>query len=182
MPWSRASEPGLGSIFTFTLPVYSLAKLLAPVVVYKEKLRPAFALLRVELTPLASTARTKRRDIALQCLETLRRCVYLDKDLVLPPMGATGAVESFFIVASTDMEHSSIMTTRIREQLEKIPGLSAKGALTLVASPVELPPTDAAGELDLQVQTVAARISTMVLQSMSGKQMYAKSKETREPS
>jgi len=177
-----ASEPGLGSIFTFTLPVYSLAKLLAPVVVYKEKLRPAFALLRVELTPLASTARTKRRDIALQCLETLRRCVYLDKDLVLPPMGATGAVECFFIVASTDMEHSPIMTTRIREQLEKIPGLSAKGALTLVASPVEIQPADATGELNLQVQTVATRISAMILQSMSGKQMYAKSKETREPS
>jgi hypothetical protein len=97
-------------------------------------------------------------------------------------MGATGAVECFFIVASTDMEHSPIMTTRIREQLEKIPGLSAKGALTLVASPVEIQPADATEELNLQVQTVATRISTMILQSMSGKQMYAKSKETREPS
>jgi len=176
-----ASEPGLGSIFTFTLPVYSLAKLLAPVVVYKEKLRPASALIRVELTPLASTARTKRRDLGLQCLETLRRCVYLDKDLVLPPMGATGAMETFFIAASTDMEHSPIMTTRIREQLEKIPGVSAKGALTIEASAVELLLIEAIPALDQQVQAVAARIGVMVLQSMSGKQMYAKSKETRDP-
>jgi len=175
-----ASEPGLGSIFTFTLPVYSLAKLLAPVVVYKETLRPAFALIRVELSPLASTARTRRRDIALQCLETLRRCVYLDKDLVLPPMGATGSVENFFIVASTDMEHSPIMTTRIREQLEKIPGVSAKGALTIEASAVELTPIDPAIAMDQQVQAIASRISAMILQSMSGKQMYAKSKETRD--
>src|SRR5258706_3248880 len=132
-----ASEPGLGSIFTFTLPVYSLAKLLTPVITHKEQMRPGFVLIRVELTPLASTPRAKRRDVGLQCLETLRRCVYLDKDLVLPPMGATGAVETFFVVASTDLERSAIMTARIREQLERIPGGSTKSALTIAASPVE---------------------------------------------
>lgn len=174
------SEPGLGSIFTFTLPVYSLAKLLAPVVVHKEKLRPAFALIRVELTPLASTPRTKRRDVSLQTLETLRRCVYLDKDLVLPPMGATGATENFFLVASTDLEHLPIMMARIREQLEKIPGLSAKGALNLVTSEVEMQPMEAGTAIEQQVQIVAAQVNTMILQCMSGKQLYAKSKETRD--
>ncbi|MGA7171668.1 MAG: HAMP domain-containing sensor histidine kinase, partial [Candidatus Sulfotelmatobacter sp.] len=43
-----SSEPGQGSTFTFTLPTYSLAKLLAPVIVYQDRLRPAFVLVRVE--------------------------------------------------------------------------------------------------------------------------------------
>jgi signal transduction histidine kinase len=175
-----ASEPGLGSIFTFTLPVYSLANLLSPVITHQERLRSAFVLTRVELTPVASTLRAKRRDVAQRCLETLRRCVYLDKDLVLPPMGATGAAETYFIVASTDLENSEIMTTRIREQLERIPGVNAKGALTLTTFPVELQPADASGSLEQQVEAVAARVSGMIMQSMGGRQMYAKSKENRD--
>lgn len=175
-----ASEPGAGSIFTFTLPTYSLAKLLAPVVVYKDQIRPNFVLVRAELTPLAGTPRAKRKDVAQQSLEILRRCVYLDKDLVLPPMGATGAAETFFVVASTDIQRSVILTTRIREQLEQIPGVNAKGALTLTTSAVDLQPEDATGSLEHQVQAVAARVSAMILETMGGKQIYAKSKESRD--
>ncbi len=176
------SQNGHGSIFTFTLPVYSLARLLAPVITYQEKLRLSFVLIRIELTPLASTPRAKRRDVGQQCLETLRHCVFLDKDLVLPPMGATGAMETYFVVASTDLERSEIMITRIREQLEHIPGVSAKGALNLEAFPVNLRPdsaseSHAALSLDQQVHAVAAQVSRMILQYMGGKQMYAKSKE-----
>ncbi len=171
-----SSEPALGSIFTFTLPVYSLAKLLAPVVIHQEKIRPSFVLIRVELTPLATTPRGKRKEVALQCLETLRRCVFQDKDLVLPPMGATGSAETFFVVASTDLERSTVMITRIREQLERIPGVNTKGALNLSASPID--PVPEAGPLTQQVQTLAAQVGASILQSMSGKQMYAKSKQT----
>lgn len=182
-----ASEPGLGSIFTFTLPVYSLAKLLAPVIVYQGQLRSEFVLLRMELTPLAGAPRTRRREIAQQALEMLRHCVYLDKDLVLPSIGATGTTETYFVVASTDLERSAIMTTRMREQLERIPGLNVKGALTLSAIPVDFPPADVTdvtldklAVLEQQVKAVAAHVNSMILHSLSGKQIYAKSKETRD--
>jgi signal transduction histidine kinase len=66
------SEPGEGSIFTFTLPLYSLTKLLAPVVVYQERLRPAFVLVRVELAPLTNPPRGNWRETWQQCLEILR--------------------------------------------------------------------------------------------------------------
>ena len=69
------SEPGEGSIFTFTLPLYSLAKLLAPVVVYQERLRAAFVLVRVELTAHQSSARQLARDLATVSGDLAAVCV-----------------------------------------------------------------------------------------------------------
>jgi len=172
-----ASEPGAGTTFTFTLPIYSLAQLLLPIVTYKGQLRPAFVLTQLDLTPLALTARAKRKDLAQQCLDTLRRCVYLDKDLVLPPMGMQGSVESFFVVASTDLERSAIMTTRIREQLERIPGVSTKGALNIRTSKVEFEPGQNAASIEEQVQALATRVGEMIVQSMSKQQKHSQPKE-----
>jgi K+-sensing histidine kinase KdpD len=49
-----ASQPGSGSTFSFTLPLYSLAKLLLPVITHLGRLREAMVLVRVELTPLSN--------------------------------------------------------------------------------------------------------------------------------
>jgi signal transduction histidine kinase len=57
-----SSEPGQGSTFTFTLPVYSLAKLLAPAITHEGRLRPAFVLVRVELAPLSGLPRGNWKD------------------------------------------------------------------------------------------------------------------------
>jgi Histidine kinase-, DNA gyrase B-, and HSP90-like ATPase len=45
------SETGLGSTFTFTLPLYSLPKLLLPFIAHQGALRPAIVLLKLELRP-----------------------------------------------------------------------------------------------------------------------------------
>jgi signal transduction histidine kinase len=165
-----SSEPGQGTTFTFTLPVYSMTKLLAPVITYQDQLRPAFVLVRVELAPLSTPPRGNWKDTWLQCLEIVRRCVYLDKDLVLPPMGASGAAETFFVVASTDLQQSGIMTARIREQLERVPDLKSKCTVTLMAAPVDLPSDLSRQPLEQQVQTVAERVTGMITGSMERKQ------------
>jgi hypothetical protein len=64
------------------------------------------------------------------------------------------------------------MTARIRGQLERIPGVNAKGALTMTVVPVEIQSDDADSPLQNQVQAVAARISSMIMQSLSGKLKY----------
>jgi hypothetical protein len=173
-----SSEPGLGSTFTLTLPIYSLAKLLAPVITYEGQLRPALVLVRVELAPLQNPPRGNWKETWQQCLDILRHCVYLDKDLVLPPMGTSGGAETFFVVASTDLERSEIMTTRIRGQLEHTPDLKSRATLTVMAGMVELPPISAdqsVGQqaLDQQVQAVAGCITQMILASMERKRASA---------
>jgi sigma-B regulation protein RsbU (phosphoserine phosphatase) len=163
------SEPGQGSIFTFTLPLYSLAKLLTPVIVYENRLRAAFVLVRVELAPLSNPPRGNWRETWEQALEILRRCVYLDKDLVLPPMWATGSTETFFVLASTDMEHAGTMTTRIREQLERITELKTKGRLTITTSPVDVGSVSTTQPLGKQVDTVAGCVTDLIMANMDKK-------------
>jgi len=169
-----SSEPGQGSTFTFTLPAYSLAKLLAPVVTHNDRLRSAFVLVRVELTPLSNPPRGNWKQTWQQCLEILRRCVYLDKDLVLPPMATAGAAETFFVVASTDLPQAGIMTARIREQLERVPDLKAKCTLTIMSSAVELPAaisgqSFSSEPLEQQVQALADHITGMITSRMESK-------------
>ena len=158
-----SSELGQGSTFTFTLPIYSLSKLLTPVITHENRLRPSFVLVRIDLTPLSSPPRGNWKETWQQCLEILQRCVYLDKDLVLPPMGTSGAAETFFVVASTDLQRSGAMTTRIREQLERVPDVKTKSTLTITTVPVQLPSGNAGATLEQQVQGVADCVTHMIL-------------------
>jgi hypothetical protein len=113
-------------------------------------------------------------------------------------MGTSGKTETFFVVASTDLQRSGIMTTRIREQLDRLSDLKAKCSLTISTVPLELPSgspasdnrasdkpasarqaSDKQGEtppeqtLEQQVQCVADRVTQMILTSRERKQLGA---------
>jgi signal transduction histidine kinase len=156
-----ASELGNGSTFSFTLPLYSLPKMLLPIIAYQNKLRDAVVLLKVELRPRSKPVRGNWKETCLRCLEILQRCVYLDKDLVLPPMTTHGPEQTYFVVASTDMDRVSVMMTRIREQIEKIADLQANCELELSAAAVTLPEAGSADSLAQAVQLVADRVTEM---------------------
>lgn len=156
-----ASELGNGSTFSFTLPLYSLAKMLSPVIVQQDKLRDAIALLKVDVRPKSKPVLGNWKETCLRCLEILQRCVYLDKDLVLPPMTAHGPVQTFYVVASTDMDQVSIMMTRIREQIEKVGELKANCEIDISAHAVTLPDPGSSDPLMAKVQEVADRVTAM---------------------
>jgi signal transduction histidine kinase len=156
-----ASELGNGSTFSFTLPLYSLAKTLFPIITHLQKLREAIVLLKVDVRPLSKPVRGNWKDNTKRCLEILQRCVYLDKDLVLPPMTTHGPEKTFFVVASTDMDRVSIQMTRIREQIENVAELKANCELHLSAEAVTLPGTGCTDSLEKQVQEVADRVTEM---------------------
>lgn len=167
-----SSEPGQGSTFSFTLPIYSLAALLAPALTYQGRLRSDFVLVRGDLTPRTRPPRGSWRETWHQCMETVNRCVFLDKDLVLPPMGAAGPGETFYVVASTDLPSAEVMIKRIREQIERVPDLTSKATLAITATAVPPSPGFTEGTLETQVQAVAQQVTEMIMKSMEGKKMF----------
>jgi signal transduction histidine kinase len=156
-----ASEPGSGSSFSFTLPLYSLAKLLSPVITYKNQLRESLVLVKVELRPRTKPPRGNWKEVCSLTLELLQRCVYLDKDLVLPPIASSSPLQTFFVVASTDLNHSEIMVARIREQLAKLTELKASGDFDVSASAISLADLPAE-KVESQVAGVADRVTEMI--------------------
>ena len=172
-----ASEPGNGSTFSFHLPLYSLSRLLSPVLISEGKMRESVVLVRVDLTPLSSPPLGNWKETCEQVRELLGRCVYVDKDLVLPPMVGSGSEETFFVAASTDMQRVGIMMRRIREQLNTLPQLRSSGTLRVGAQPVPLDPAAQIRTLEQQVRDVADRITDMIFTNLGRSQNLAKENE-----
>jgi hypothetical protein len=157
-----ASQPGSGSTFSFTLPVYSLAKLLLPMVVHQGRLREDIVLVRVELRPLSKALRGSWKETCQRCLELLRRCIYVDKDLVLPPMDTNGAAQTLFVVASTDMKRAAVMMDRIRDQVGGLPKLKASGTLLVTAEAIPRAPAADSRTVEQQVWGVADYVTELI--------------------
>jgi hypothetical protein len=158
------------------LPLYSLAKLLFPVITHQDRLRDDLVLVKVVLRPLSKPVRASWKETCQRCLEILQRCVYLDKDLVLPPITASGAEETYLVVASTDLDSANTMMARIREQLEKVAGLNGAGNLEVSALAVPVPDRGPDQSLEAQVKEVARVVSEMVATVPRGKQDSPKHK------
>lgn len=158
-----ASQPGHATTFTFNLPAYSLSKLLLPVITHEQQLREALVLVRVDLKPLASPVRGNWKEVCHECLNLLRRCVYVDKDLVLPPMATNGPEDTFYVVASTDMERVKIMTRRIIVQIGTLTHLKGTGTVRATARPVKLPAEIQSKSLEQQVEQVAEVVTELIL-------------------
>ena len=157
-----ASDGASGSTFSFTLPLYSLSKLLTPVITYENQLRPAIVLVQVELQPRSNPPRGNWKEICKRTRDLLERCVYLDKDLVLPAMTSSAPTHTLYVVASTDLERSAIMTTRIREQLGKFEPLQAQGRAEIAVQPIAIPEVLRTLPLEQQVQAIADQVLQLI--------------------
>ncbi len=157
------SQPGHGSIFSFTLPLFSLEKLLAPVITSEGALRESLVLLTVERMPLLQPGLSNWTETRLRCLEIIRSCIFVDKDIVLPALGNTGPNETFVIVASTDEKRADILRKRIHGQLNASPDLEKNSVFKISVLPVELPLQQTAVPIEKLVQEVVSGITEMVM-------------------
>jgi sigma-B regulation protein RsbU (phosphoserine phosphatase) len=167
-----ASQPGSGSTFSFTLPLYSLAKLLSPIITYQGRLREHVTLVRVELTPLPKSLRGSWKETCDQCLERLRHCIFVDKDLVLPATGTSGPIETLFVVASTNVEGVSVLMDRIRAQVGTLPKLQTRGTLRVTSEPIAIPPASDTRTVEQQVWAIADCVNEIVQKGLENKTQF----------
>jgi len=166
------SQLGHGSVFTFTLPLFSLTKLLTPIITSQGRMREAVSLVTIDLAPRMDPAIGNWRDMRETCLQILRQCVLPDKDVVLPPLGNSGSGEIFQIVVSADQAGAAILVQRIRQQLEKHPELQAAANVSISVRPVVLPSPESGDSLVKLVQETADRITEMSVAAMERKATF----------
>ncbi len=160
------SQLSHGSTFVFTLPLFSLAKFLAPIITYQGRLRDSLCLITVELAPLVKPFAGSWEDIRQHCLQILEPCILGDKDVILPALGQAGQGETLVVVASTDEHGASVVEKRIREQMEHSDRLRANCVCTVSSAVVKLPAADRQEPVDKLVQEVADSITEMTMAAL----------------
>ena len=154
-----SSEPGQGSIFSFTLPLFALSKLLFPGITDQACLRDPLALVRVEFRPLSTPSMWNWKDVCQRCLTTLGNCVFVDRELVLPAMADVG---QFFIVSSVEEQGGQIVE-RIGKKLDACSDLRASGTFHLSVTTISPPARVPDQSVEELVQEVANRVTEMVM-------------------
>jgi hypothetical protein len=117
--WVTSSPEG--SLFSFTLPVFSLAHVLFPLLKNQEWPADSVALLTVEIRSPAGWSSTERREEwSRDTRSLLQRCILADLDVLLPKTSSSGADELFQVVAFADRKGVAVLTNRIREQFQRL--------------------------------------------------------------
>ena len=159
------SQLSHGSTFVFTLPLFSLAKFLAPIITHLGRLREHLSLITLELTPLLSFTGT-REETRQHCLQLLAPCILGDKDAILPALGDAGPGETLMVVVSTDEHGATVVERRIREQLERSERLRATCTFKLSSVGLKLPAADRLEPVDKLIQEVADGITAMTTEAL----------------
>lgn len=122
------SQLGHGSTFFFTLPIFSLANLLAPLATAEHLPKGSLAVISVEVFPGEKRLLNDADDTALQkTRNVLMRCLRSDLDVLLPQIGRTQWGEIFFVVARCDQRSAGLLVRRIQEELTRCGDLQDAG-------------------------------------------------------
>ncbi|MDY7033490.1 MAG: ATP-binding protein [Thermodesulfobacteriota bacterium] len=112
------SQPGLGSTFFFTLPIFSLMDFIAPIIKPENIVGDFVGFITVEVFKRERRPLTRAdEEMLAETWNVLKHCILPDKDLVLPRMGHPECGEVFFIVACSHQSGIEALTKRIQGQL-----------------------------------------------------------------
>src|SRR6202171_799947 len=158
------SEPQKGSHFFFTVPIFSLAKWIGPMLTHDKKPGDAIALLAVEMGTragwLSPDARTEMSHLARRLLQ---QCLRPDTDVLLPNMDSVGVRELFFAVVYTQEFGAEVVSNRIQRQFRRCEQLQPAD-LTLAVSHSFLAPISRVKNESMEtfVEQVAAGIQDRI--------------------
>lgn len=164
------SRPGSGSTFKFTLPVFSLEKLVSSVFTAETAKAGQVGIITVEVFPdKARTLNNPDEKVLTEIWNILKFCILPDLDLVLPRMGRTDTGEVFFILACSPPQGINAMIRRIQSQLRQCACLQ-ESDLSPVISPVsrdllyENNPLPYGRQLEIVVNTLQKLVAEKIKQ------------------
>ena len=168
--WAK-SAPKQGAVFSFTLPIFSLPKVIAPAVLQKGRGGRCITLVIAELgsrTGWLSDA--VRAEYCHRVRELLQRCLHSDLDVLLPKMGAAGAAELFFMVVVTDSTGSEAILKRIRELFNGREETLQEGlTLSISCRSIEEIERRASESADIYLEKASAQIQAMMSGEISSR-------------
>jgi signal transduction histidine kinase len=168
--WAK-SAPGEGAVFSFTLPVFSLPKLIAPALLQENRGDRSIILVITELGSRTGWLSGEvRAEYCNRVRDLLKRCLHSDVDVLLPKMGSAGAAELFFIVAVTDAIGAKAILRRIRGQFNGGKGALQAG-LTLSTScrSVEAIERNTGESADVYLEKASVEIQAMMNKEISSR-------------
>jgi hypothetical protein len=116
------SQYGHGATFFFTLPIFSLARLLVPILTSANLSH--VVLITVDIRPRAQRPLTGTDGAALHEVWHLLECCLLpDRDVCLPRLARTKWSETFFMVTCTEPCGAATFVQRLQEQLARCTAL-----------------------------------------------------------
>jgi len=154
------SQLSHGSTFTFTLPAFSLAKFLLPVITDQGRIRESISVITLELSARSTPFSGNWLDIRRQCVQVLQPCILRDKDMILPALGDSGLGQNLFIVISADEHGARVVANRILEQLERSEQMKCC-MFNISSIGLKLPPKVSMEPVDKLVKEVADRLMEM---------------------
>ena len=165
------SQPGCGSTFFFTLPIFSLARLLNPILTPRNLLRGSIALITVELFPIQKRPLTKADETAVQqAWDIVQGCILPNLGVVLPKMPRTKLGEIFFAVACVDRSGAERVVRQIRQHLARCEGLHSAALDPMVSfTMLDIPSNTDNGPSEQLVKDVAGSIEDLVGKACYGR-------------
>lgn len=131
--WNDDKRKG-GSTLSFTVPVFSIGKMIAPIIREGTLIHSSFTLLTIEVLHSKAWPSERLRERALSRIhDVLGRCILPDLDVLLPCQHHS-ELNLFWIVACTDPKGAEIIVKRTREQLSLCEDLQLAGISCSVSS------------------------------------------------
>jgi hypothetical protein len=149
-----------GSTFSFTLPVFSLAKLCAHIFTPPNLEAGSVTLISVDVVAVEEAI---QEDIVPEIRGVLERCIHSGKDMLLPSMSDKEPMGTFFIVACTDSLGFKVIATRIGRELQTFDH-AAKLNPVISSTTLLVPPGRPRKE---QIDEVAAGIDQLIQTRLS---------------
>ncbi len=164
-----SSELGVGTRFSFTLPIFSLAALLKPILSHKQKPGESIAIISLEIQ-YRDGSPDLPKDVFEEARVVLQRCLRPESDVLLPDIGTGGEHKLFFVVAYTQPAGAEIIADRMLNQLRSQRAVQPDD-LAFTTSHSFLPPLaqEESEPLENFAERVAAQVRDQINQIRNGR-------------